>query len=112
MTNFEDLIAKKSKGSLKVYLGYAAGVGKTFEMLQEGHRLKKQGIDVVIGYLEPHDRPDTIALIGDLEEVRRKSYWIGGKNFSEMEVPAILKRKPQIALIDELAHTNVRGAKN
>lgn len=112
MTNFEELIAKKNKGSLKVYLGYAAGVGKTFEMLQEGHRLRRQGIDVIIGYLEPHDRPDTMALIDDLEEVPRKIHWIGGKSFPEMDVPAIIKRKPQIALIDELAHTNVRGSKN
>ena len=109
---FEDLIARKSKGSLKVYLGYAAGVGKTYEMLQEGHRLKKQGMDVVIGYVEPHDRPETTALIAGLEEVSRKYFSLGGKDLPEMDVLAIQKRHPQIVLIDELAHTNLRGGKN
>jgi two-component system sensor histidine kinase KdpD len=112
MTRFEELIAKKAEGSLKVYLGYAAGVGKTYEMLQEGHRLKKQEMDVVIGYVEPHDRPDTTLLIDGLEQINRKYFSLGGKEFPEMDVPAILKRHPQIVLIDELAHTNIRGSKN
>ena len=63
MTGFEDLLERRKKGSLKIYLGYAAGVGKTYAMLQEGHRLKARGFDVVIGYLEPHDRPETWAQI-------------------------------------------------
>ncbi len=112
MTRFEELIAKKTKGSLKVYLGYAAGVGKTYEMLQEGHRLRKQGMDVVIGYVEPHNRPETTALIEGLEQVSRRFSSVGGKEFPEMNVPAILKRRPQVVLIDELAHSNVRDAKN
>src|SRR6476660_1296991 len=112
MTNstFEELIEKKKRGSLKVYLGYAAGTGKTNEMLQEGHRLRKRGMDVVIGYVEPHDRPETIALTEGLMQVPRKTVSVGGRDFSEMDVSAILKRAPQVVLIDELAHTNAKGA--
>ncbi len=109
---FEELIAKKTQGSLKVYLGYAAGVGKTYEMLQEGHRLARSGLDVVIGYVEPHARPDTIALVHGLEQVPVRQYSAGGRTFPEMDVAAILKRAPKVALIDELAHTNIVGAKN
>jgi two-component system sensor histidine kinase KdpD len=110
--SFEDLIAKKSKGSLKVYLGYAAGTGKTYEMLQEGHRLKRRGLDVVIGYVEPHARPETSALIEGLEAVPVRAFIQGGKSFPEMDVAAVLKRRPQLVLVDELAHTNVTSAKN
>src|SRR4051812_17357848 len=98
VTTFEELIAKKKQGSLKVYLGYAAGVGKTYEMLQEGHRLKKNGMDVVIGYVELHARPDTIALVEGLERVPPKFISVGGGTFQEMDVQAILKRAPQIVL--------------
>jgi two-component system sensor histidine kinase KdpD len=110
--SFEDLIDKKSQGSLKVYLGYAAGTGKTYEMLQEGHRLQKRGMDVVIGYVEPHARPETSALVEGLDVVPTKAFTQGGKSFPEMDVPAILKRAPQLVLVDELAHSNVAGAKN
>src|SRR5262245_23171268 len=109
---FEDLIAKKTQGSLKVYLGYAAGVGKTYEMLQEGHRLRKRGLDVVIGYVEPHERPETAALVHELEQVPVRHITVAGRTFPEMDLPGVLKRQPEIALIDELAHTNVPGAKN
>ena len=109
---FEDLIAKKTQGSLKIYLGYAAGVGKTFEMLQEGHRLKKRGLDVVIGYVEPHARPETTALIDGLDQVPVCKILVGGRSFSEMDLAAIFMREPKIVLVDELAHTNVTGAKN
>lgn len=112
MVGFEELIARKNQGYLKIYLGYAAGVGKTYEMLQEGHRLKKQGMDVVLGYVEPHARPDTTALTEGLERVPPKRVSVGGREFSEMDVPGILKRSPQLVLIDELAHTNVSGAKH
>ena len=111
-TSFEELIEKKKKGSLKIYLGYAAGTGKTYEMLQEGHRLKKRGLDVVMGYVEPHNRPDTIALTADLEEIPRKIFSIGGRDFPEMNTSAILKRKPHVVLVDELAHSNIKGAKH
>jgi len=112
MGGFDELIERKKKGSLKVYLGYAAGVGKTYEMLQEGQRLKARGLDVLIGYVEPHARPETTAQIGDLEQIPRKMIYQGGRPFPEMDLEGILKRRPQVVLIDELAHTNVRGAKN
>jgi len=112
MAGFEELIERKKKGSLKVYLGYAAGVGKTFEMLQEGHRLKTRGMDVAIGYVEPHARPETTALIQDLEQIPRKTHSLGGRDFSEMDLAAVLKRKPHVVLIDEFAHTNIEGSKN
>lgn len=109
---FEDLIAKKTQGSLKIYLGYAAGVGKTFEMLQEGHRLKKRGLDVVIGYVEPHARPETASLTDGLEHVPVRKFSVGGREFPEMDLSSILQRKPEIVLVDEFAHSNVAGAKN
>lgn len=112
MKQFEELIAKKNKGSFKIYLGYAAGVGKTYEMLQEGHRLKKRGLDVVIGYVEPHLRPETTSLMDGLEQIPKKFLTIGEKSLPEIDFQAILKRHPQIVLVDELAHTNVPGSKN
>jgi two-component system sensor histidine kinase KdpD len=110
--SFQELIAKKKQGSLKVYLGYAAGVGKTFEMLQEGHRLRASGMDVAIGYVEPHARPETTALIAGLEAVPLRQYAVGGRSFLEMDVQAIVKRRPQLVLVDELAHTNIQGARH
>jgi two-component system sensor histidine kinase KdpD len=112
MEKFEEIIGRKKQGSLKVYLGYAAGVGKTYEMLQEGHRLLSRGLDVAIGYIEPHDRPDTILLTQGLERIPVKTHSIGGRDFPEMDVAAVLKRNPQVVLIDEFAHSNVKGAKN
>ena len=110
--NFEDLITKKTQGSLKIYLGYAAGVGKTYEMLQEGHRLKKRGLDVILGYVEPHARPDTTALTEGLELLPPRRISVGNRDFPEMDLAGILRRSPKIALVDELAHTNVTGAAN
>ena len=112
MAGFEELIERQNKGSLKVYLGYAAGVGKTYEMLQEGHRLRKRGLDVVIAYVEPHARPETTQLVQDLEQIPRKTFTVGGRDIPELDVAAVLKRNPQIVLVDEFAHTNVVGAKH
>jgi len=112
MSSFEELIERRKKGSLKVYLGYAAGVGKTYTMLQEGNRLKSRGIDVVIGYLEPHGRKETMEQVKDLEMIAHRMIEIGGRPYPEMDLEAILRRKPQVALIDELAHTNIAGSKN
>ena len=112
MPGFDELIERKKKGSLKIYLGYAAGVGKTYEMLQEGHRLRDRGMDVVIGYVEPHARPETSCLVQGLETVPVKFSMQGGKYFPEMDVPSILKRNPQLVLVDELAHTNVAGSRH
>jgi two-component system, OmpR family, sensor histidine kinase KdpD len=97
-------------GRLKVFLGMAAGVGKTYRMLQEGHAEADAGRDVVIGYLEPHDRPETSAQAGGLEEVPRHEVPIrGGARVTEMDLPGLLRRAPELALIDELAHTNPPG---
>ncbi len=104
---FEKILERRKKGSLKIYLGYAAGVGKTYAMLEEGHRLKERGFDVVIGYVEPHERPDTTALIEGLEIVPRKTVMVAGRQFYELDTAAIIARAPQIVLVDELAHTNL-----
>jgi len=98
------------RGRLKIYLGYAAGVGKTFQMLQEAHELVLKGIDLVIGYFEPHGRQDTIAEAGGLQSVPRRTLDYRGALFEEMDTEAILRRHPQICLVDELAHTNVPGS--
>jgi two-component system sensor histidine kinase KdpD len=109
---FLALIREQQRGRLKVYLGFAAGVGKTYEMLQEGQRLKKQGVDVVIGIIETHGRADTAAQLGDLEQVPRKRIEYRGVVLEEMDLDALLKRRPQVALVDELAHTNAPGSRN
>ena len=97
-------------GHFRVYLGAAAGVGKTFAMLNEGHRRRARGADVVIGYVESHGRPLTESLIEGLEVVPRLEIDYRGTQFSEMDLPAVLTRHPQVALVDELAHTNVPGS--
>ena len=102
------------RGELKIFLGYAAGVGKTYEMLDEAQRLKAAGADVLIGYFEPHGRKDTIAKTAGLEIVPRKLITYRGSTFEEMDTDAILKRCPEVAVVDEFPHTNVPGfrAKN
>lgn len=112
MEGFAELLARKRQGSLKVYLGYAAGVGKTYAMLQEGHRLRQAGFDVAIGYVEPHRRPETAALMDGLEVVPPRMCRVGDALFPEVDVPAVLARRPQVALVDELAHTNATGSPN
>ena len=97
-------------GRLKVFLGYAAGVGKTFRMLEEAQQLKQQGLDVVVGYFEPHDRKSTIAKSVGLEFIPRRKITYRGSAFEEMDTPAILQRRPAICLVDELAHTNIPGS--
>ncbi|MEI7637663.1 MAG: PTS sugar transporter subunit IIA [Syntrophus sp. (in: bacteria)] len=109
---FLRMIHRAERGRLKVYLGYAAGVGKTYQMLQEGHRLKEDGIDVVIALVETHGRADTAKLIEGLEVIPRERRQYRGIITEEMDLEAVLRRKPQVALIDELAHTNVPGTKN
>jgi two-component system sensor histidine kinase KdpD len=97
---------------MKIYLGYAAGVGKTYEMLQEAHRLKEAGIDVVVGLVETHGRKDTANLLNGLEVIPRRKQEYQGIILEEMDLDAILERKPQIVLVDELAHTNIPGSGN
>ena len=98
------------RGSLKVYLGYAAGVGKTFQMLADGHAAAERGVDVVVAYFQPHARPDTIEQAQGLEMVPHRKIEYRGKTFEEMDTDAVLRRKPSIALVDELAHTNIPGS--
>ena len=109
---FLRLIRRAQRGRLKVYLGYCPGVGKTYQMLQEGHRLKDDGIEVVIGFLETHGRNDIARLAEGLEIIPRKREEYRGILVEEMDTDAILTRKPQVALIDELAHTNAPGSRN
>ncbi len=109
---FLQLIRQSQRGRLKIYLGYSAGVGKTYQMLQEGHRLKSDGIDVVIGLLETHGRTAIAELAKGLEVVPRRRRDYRGIAVEEMDVDAVLARKPQVALIDELAHTNAPGSRN
>ena len=98
------------KGTLKIFLGYAAGVGKTYQMLDEAQNLKKQGVDIVVGYFEPHGRKDTINKAEGLEFVPRRKVNYRGAVFGETDVDAILRRRPQVCVIDEFAHTNVPGS--
>jgi two-component system sensor histidine kinase KdpD len=109
---FLRMIRRSQRGRLKVYLGYCAGVGKTYQMLQEGHRLKAEGIDVVIGLLETHGRTDIAKLAEGLKAIPRRQQEYHSVTVEEMDMDAILARKPQVALIDELAHTNVPGSTN
>jgi len=102
--------AVRPAGRFRIYLGSAAGVGKTCAMLDEGWRRHNRGADVVVGFVEPHGRPHTLELIRDLEIVPRTSVEYRGATFEEMDVAAVLERKPEVALIDELAHTNVPGS--
>lgn len=110
--SFLRLIRRAQRGKLKVYLGYCAGVGKTYQMLLEGHRLKSRGIDVVIGLLETHGRSDIVRLAQGLEAVPRRRQDYRGIALEEMDVDAVLARRPQVALVDELAHTNAPGSRN
>src|SRR5215813_13163406 len=103
---------RMSRGRLRVYLGMAAGVGKTYTMLNEGRRRKARGTDVVIAYVETHHRLLTEQQIGDLEIVPRQQITHRGVTLEEMNVNAVLARHPQVALVDELAHTNAPGSRN
>src|SRR5690349_12024388 len=104
--------ARPERGRLRIYLGSAAGVGKTYAMLSEGHRRAERGADVVVGFAEAHGRPQTSALLDGLEVVPRARLEYRGASFEEMDLDAVLARRPQIALVDELAHTNVPGSRN
>lgn len=102
--------ASPRPGTLKIYLGYAAGVGKTYKMLTEVRQLRQEGADVVVGYFEAHGRKDTIALIEGLELIPRRQLEYRGATFEEMDTEAILRRHPKICAVDEYAHTNVPGS--
>ncbi|MBY0486753.1 MAG: sensor protein KdpD [Flavobacteriaceae bacterium] len=110
--HFLDLIQKSRKGKFKIYIGMSAGVGKTFRMLQEAHTLLKNGIDVKIGYIETHFRKETHELLDGLPVIPRRSIFYKGKNLEEMDVQAIINLRPEVVIVDELAHTNIEGSKN
>ena len=111
-TGFFEIVRRRERGKLKVYVGSAAGTGKTFRMLQEAHDLRRRGVDVVVGFVETHRRVETEAQIGDLEVVPRKSIAYRNVSLDEMDLDAIIARRPQVAIVDELAHTNVPGARH
>jgi two-component system, OmpR family, sensor histidine kinase KdpD len=106
------MMQENERAKLRVYIGAAAGVGKTYKMLEDAHELRKQGIDIVIGAVETHGREDTIKQIKDLEIIPPKKQEYRGAVFDEMDIQAIIARKPAVAIIDELAHTNIAGSKN
>jgi two-component system sensor histidine kinase KdpD len=109
---FLALVRQRERGKLKVYIGSAAGTGKTYRMLNEAHDLRRRGIDVVVGFVETHGRADTEAQIGNLEVAPRKKIEYRGVTLEEMDVEGVIERRPQVAIVDELAHTNVPGARN
>src|ERR1700754_783885 len=108
----EKVAPEKTRGTFKLFLGYAPGVGKTYNMLSEAIRRHQRGEDIVIGVVETHGRPRTAELAGQLETVPRKKIEYKGVVFEEMDLDGILTRKPQIVLIDELAHSNIEGSKH
>ncbi len=109
-SDFLTLVRQRERGKLKLYIGSAAGVGKTYRMLVEAHQLRARGVDVVIGFVETHGREETAAQIGDLEIVPRRRIEYRGVGLEEMDGDAIVKRDPEVAIVDELAHTNVPGS--
>ena len=110
--DFLALVRQGKRGKLKLYIGFAAGVGKTYRMLEEAHALRERGVDVVVGYVESHGRAETEALVDGLEVIPRRSIEYRGVTVEEMDLDAILARNPEIAVVDELAHTNAPGSRN
>jgi two-component system sensor histidine kinase KdpD len=110
--SFLRMIRRSRRGRLKIYLGYAAGVGKTYQMLIEAHRLRADGIDVAIGLVETHGRAETEALLAGLEAIPRRKITYHGIETEELDLAAVLARQPAVVLVDELAHTNVPGSRH
>ena len=110
--HFLDLIKKSRRGKFKIYIGMSAGVGKTYRMLQEAHALLRNGIDVKIGYIETHNRKETQDLIEGLPIIPRRKLFYKGKELEELDVQAVIGLRPEIVIVDELAHTNIEGSKN
>jgi two-component system sensor histidine kinase KdpD len=111
-TDFLDLVRRGRRGRLKLYVGFAAGVGKTFRMLEEAHALRERGADVVVGLVETHGRAETASLLEGMEVVPRRRIEYRGLAVEEMDVDAVLRRAPEVCLVDEIPHTNVPGARN
>jgi two-component system, OmpR family, sensor histidine kinase KdpD len=113
LTAAESLLARareEGRARLRVYIGAAPGVGKSFKMLEDAHELRRQGLDVVVGFIEPHGRADTLARMGDLEQVPLREIAYRGVTLKEMDVDAVKARRPQVVVVDELAHTNAPGS--
>lgn len=110
--HFLELIKRSHRGKFKIYIGMIAGVGKSFRMLSEAHDLLSVGVDVKIGYIETHGRPDTEALVSGLPLIPRRKLFYKGKELDEMDVQAIINAHPEIVIVDELAHTNIEGSEN
>jgi two-component system, OmpR family, sensor histidine kinase KdpD len=110
--DFLALVERSQRGRLKLYLGFAAGVGKTYRMLEEAHALRLRGVDLVVGFVESHGRAETAALVEGLEVVPRRRVEYRGVTIEELDLDAVLQRRPTIAVVDELAHTNEPGARN
>ena len=110
--HFLDMIRKSRRGKFKIYIGMSAGVGKTYRMLQESHALLKNGIDVKIGYIETHGREETHGLLEGLPVIPRRRIFYKGKELEEMDVQAIINLRPEVVIVDELAHTNIEGSRN
>lgn len=110
--DFLELVQRSKRGHLKLYVGFAAGVGKTYRMLEEAHALTKRGVDVVLAYVETHGRPETAALVGGLAVVPRRAVEHRGVTVEEMDLDAVLARRPEVAVVDEIPHTNAPGSRN
>lgn len=110
--HFMELVTKSRRGKFKLYIGMSAGVGKTYRMLQEAHLLLKNGIDVKIGYIETHGRKETHALLDGLPQIARRKLFYRGKELEELDVDAVLQMRPEVVLVDELAHSNIQGSNN
>ena len=108
----EEAAEGDTRGKLKIFFGYAAGVGKTYAMLEEAHAVLEKGFDVVVGYVEPHTRADTMALVDGLEQISPSTVQHRGISLREFDLDAVLARHPQIVLVDELAHTNAPGCRH
>lgn len=109
---FLDLIKKSRRGKFKVYIGMSAGVGKTFRMLQEAHSLLRNGIDIKVGYIETHNRKETHDLLEGLPVIPRRKLFYKGKELEELDVQAVINLRPEVVIVDELAHSNIEGSKN
>lgn len=110
--HFLDLIKKSRKGKFKIYIGMSAGVGKSYRMLQEARTLLKNGIDVKIGFIETHNRKETQELLDGLPVIPRRKLFYKGKELEEMDLQAVINLRPEVVIIDELAHTNIEGSQN
>lgn len=110
--HFLSLIKKSRRGKFKLYIGMSAGVGKTYRMLQEAHNLLRNGIDVKIGYIETHNRVETASLLDGLPVIPRRKLFYKGKELEELDVQAVINLRPEVVIVDELAHTNIEGSKN